>query len=313
MPTSRMQVRIAPAHRLSQRRTVLLKDGFIPRKRLLADGLAQDQTGPRLPIRATSPPSTRLPRRTSCGRRLSPYGGSARPDRGANRRQDLSRSSPGSSTTTAIDFGSGLGTDPEKGDRGLGRGRRRPDAANRLDHPRRDRRDRALPHRHLQPPRQPASDRTGQAWSDISVQLKQRHDLVPNLVETVKGYAAHERGTLEAVVQARNAAVAATGPAAQAQAENMLSGALRQLFALSEAYPQPQGQRELPAAAGRALRHREQDRRRAPLLQQRRPGIQRLDPAVPGRPHRRPAGLHASAPSSTSTRASAPRSTPRRR
>jgi LemA protein len=81
------------------------------------------------------------------------------------------------------------------------------------------------------------NQRTGQAWSDISVQLKQRHDLIPNLVETVKGYAAHERGTLEAVVQARNAAVAASGPAAQAQAENMLSGALRQLFALAEAYP----------------------------------------------------------------------------
>ena len=76
-----------------------------------------------------------------------------------------------------------------------------------------------------------------QSWSDISVQLKQRHDLIPNLVETVKGYAAHERGTLEAVVQARNAAVAANGPQAQAQAENMLTGALRQLFALAEAYP----------------------------------------------------------------------------
>jgi LemA protein len=77
----------------------------------------------------------------------------------------------------------------------------------------------------------------GQSWSDISVQLKQRHDLVPNLVETVKGYAAHERGTLEAVVQARNAAVSASGPQAQAQAENMLTGALRQLFALAESYP----------------------------------------------------------------------------
>jgi LemA protein len=76
-----------------------------------------------------------------------------------------------------------------------------------------------------------------QAWSDISVQLKQRHDLVPNLVETVKGYAAHERGTLDAVVQARNAAVAASGPEAQAKAENLLTGALRQLFALAEAYP----------------------------------------------------------------------------
>ncbi|HEV8679004.1 MAG TPA: LemA family protein [Stellaceae bacterium] len=79
--------------------------------------------------------------------------------------------------------------------------------------------------------------RVSQAFADIDVQLKQRHDLIPNLVETVKGYAAHERGTLEAVVQARNAAIAAQGPAAQAAAENMLTGALRQLFALSEAYP----------------------------------------------------------------------------
>jgi LemA protein len=81
--------------------------------------------------------------------------------------------------------------------------------------------------------------RVNQAFSDIDVQTKQRHDLIPNLVETVKGYAAHERGTLEAVVQARNAAVTAQagGVAAQAAAENVLSGVLRQLFALSEAYP----------------------------------------------------------------------------
>jgi len=79
--------------------------------------------------------------------------------------------------------------------------------------------------------------RAGQAFADVDVQLKQRHDLIPNLVETVKGYASHERGTLEAVVQARNTAMAAQGPAQQAAAENMLSGALRQLFALSEAYP----------------------------------------------------------------------------
>jgi LemA protein len=81
--------------------------------------------------------------------------------------------------------------------------------------------------------------RVNQAFSDIDVQTKQRHDLIPNLVETVKGYATHERGTLEAVVQARNAAVTAQagGVAAQAAAENVLSGALRQLFALSEAYP----------------------------------------------------------------------------
>jgi LemA protein len=81
--------------------------------------------------------------------------------------------------------------------------------------------------------------RVNQAYSDVDVQTKQRHDLIPNLVETVKGYASHERGTLEAVVQARNAAVTAQsgGVAAQAAAENVLSGALRQLFALSEAYP----------------------------------------------------------------------------
>jgi len=79
--------------------------------------------------------------------------------------------------------------------------------------------------------------RVGQAFADVDVQLKLRHDLIPNLVETVKGYAAHERGTLEEVVKARNAAITAQGPAQQAQAENQLSGALRQLFALSEAYP----------------------------------------------------------------------------
>jgi len=79
--------------------------------------------------------------------------------------------------------------------------------------------------------------RCRQAFSDIDVQLKQRHDLVPNLVETVKGYASHERETLDAVIRARNAAIAAHGPAAQAQAEGALQGALRQLFALAEAYP----------------------------------------------------------------------------
>jgi LemA protein len=80
-------------------------------------------------------------------------------------------------------------------------------------------------------------NRIDNAWSQIDVQLQRRHDLIPNLVETVKGYAAHERETLDAVIQARNQAVAAQGPAAQAQAENVLTGALRQLFALSEAYP----------------------------------------------------------------------------
>ena len=76
------------------------------------------------------------------------------------------------------------------------------------------------------------------AWADIDVQLKRRYDLIPNVVETVKGYAAHEKGTFEAVIKARNAAASAQGPAAKAEAENVLTGALRQLFALAEAYPQ---------------------------------------------------------------------------
>jgi LemA protein len=75
-------------------------------------------------------------------------------------------------------------------------------------------------------------------WADIDVQLKRRHDLVPNLVETVKGYAAHERWTLDEVITARNQAVAAQGPGAKAKAEDFLTGAVAKLFALAEAYPQ---------------------------------------------------------------------------
>ncbi len=81
------------------------------------------------------------------------------------------------------------------------------------------------------------AQRVNQSFADIDVQLKQRSDLIPNLVETVKGYAAHERGTLDDVVKARNAAIAAPSPEAKVAAENQLTGALRQLFALSEAYP----------------------------------------------------------------------------
>jgi LemA protein len=80
--------------------------------------------------------------------------------------------------------------------------------------------------------------RTGEAWADIDVQLKRRYDLIPNLVETVKGYATHEREAFENVTKARSEAMqAGNSPAAKGAAENMLSGALKSLFAVSEAYP----------------------------------------------------------------------------
>ena len=101
-------------------------------------------------------------------------------------------------------------------------------------------------------------NRIENAWAQIDVQLKRRWDLIPNLVETVKGYASHERETLEAVIAARNAATTASGPAEQAANENMLTGALRQLFAVSEAYPELKAnenflelQEELTATEGR--------------------------------------------------------------
>jgi len=81
------------------------------------------------------------------------------------------------------------------------------------------------------------TQRSAEAWSDVDVQLKRRTDLVPNLIETVKGYAAHERGTLDAVVRARGIAASAETPEARARAEGQLTDALRQLFALAESYP----------------------------------------------------------------------------
>ncbi len=97
-----------------------------------------------------------------------------------------------------------------------------------------------------------------EGWSGIETQLKRRANLIPNLVETVKGYASHESETLEAVIAARNAATTAQGPHDQAQSENMLTGALRQLFAVSEAYPDLKAnqnflelQEELTATEGR--------------------------------------------------------------
>lgn len=80
-------------------------------------------------------------------------------------------------------------------------------------------------------------NQTDEAWSDIDVQLKRRYDLIPNLVETVKGYATHERQAFENVTRARSAAMGASTPEAKGQAENVLSGALKSIFALAEAYP----------------------------------------------------------------------------
>ena len=101
-------------------------------------------------------------------------------------------------------------------------------------------------------------NRIQNAWAQIDVQLRRRYDLIPNLVETVKGYAAHEKGTFEAVTQARANAINAQGPAEQAKAENMISGALKSLFAVSEAYPDLKAnqnflelQEELTATEGR--------------------------------------------------------------
>ncbi|MGA9529293.1 MAG: LemA family protein [Terriglobales bacterium] len=86
--------------------------------------------------------------------------------------------------------------------------------------------------------------RSEAAWSDIDVQLKRRHDLIPNLVETVKGYAAHEKGTFENIAKFRSMAMQATGPAEKALAENQLTGALKSLFAVAENYPQLQASQE---------------------------------------------------------------------
>src|SRR5205807_9023234 len=92
--------------------------------------------------------------------------------------------------------------------------------------------------------------RAESAWSDIDVQLKRRHDRIPNLVETVKGYAAHEKGTFENIAKFRSQAMQATTPADKAQAEGQLSGALKSLFAVAENYPQLQASQEFTALQG---------------------------------------------------------------
>src|SRR5271167_873064 len=92
--------------------------------------------------------------------------------------------------------------------------------------------------------------RADNAWSDIDVQLKRRYDLIPNLVETVKGYAAHEKGTFENVAKFRSAAMAATTPAEKSEAEGQLTYALRGLLAVAEAYPQLQASQQFQSLQG---------------------------------------------------------------
>ncbi len=116
-------------------------------------------------------------------------------------------------------------------------------------------------------------NRCENAWAQVDVQLRRRYDLIPNLVEAVKGYAAHERETFEEVTKARTAAQQAQGVQEQAQAENLLTQAIGRLFAVAEAVPAAAGDGELPAAPGAALRDGDEDRRRAPDLQRHRPHV----------------------------------------
>lgn len=92
--------------------------------------------------------------------------------------------------------------------------------------------------------------RADSAWSDIDVQLKRRHDLIPNLVETVKGYAAHEKGTFENVAKYRSMAMQASTPADRAQAEGQLTGALKSLFAVAESYPELRASEQFTSLQG---------------------------------------------------------------
>ncbi len=111
--------------------------------------------------------------------------------------------------------------------------------------------------------------RADNAWSDIDVQLKRRHDLIPNLVETVKGYATHEKGTFENIAKFRSQAMQATTPGDKAAAENQLSGALKSLFAVAENYPQLKASEEFTQLQGSLNQTEDTDPERAPLLQRR--------------------------------------------
>ena len=135
-------------------------------------------------------------------------------------------------------------------------------------------------------------NRVDESWSGIDVQLKRRHDLVPNLVETVKGYAAHESQTFEKTTQARAEAMAAQGVGDTAKAEQKLTGALTDLRAVAENYPHAARHRELPAAEPQPLRARGRDSGIAADLQLQCAVLQHRHPAVPRLDRRQPGQLH---------------------
>ena len=124
-------------------------------------------------------------------------------------------------------------------------------------------------------------NRVDEAWSGIDVQLKRRHDLVPNLVEAVKGYATHERETFEKVTQARAAAMQASGPAQASQAEGVLSQALGGLRVVAEQYPELRATENFQQLIAQPERARGRDPGLAPDLQLQRPGLQHEDPDLP--------------------------------